>query len=280
MNKPTLKSLQRLVFLGAFILSLLYFGTAAARPVPQGVSITAQVQLSSLSIAPKGIAFQTAIIRLRDEEAFVTGLDVTDGALPLTSLVSNTGDSLTIESQVTGNNHGAAAGLLLEINLDLSNNSTLDTYRMLFQTRSEFALNASGSDAVADIHYALLGVTGQNIIFDPWKLVADSYFDIQPSPVDRSDDFHVDLAPGDTARLTFLIDLQGDTDLFYQSEQDDQFDGSVSFELVLNEVQLEQTDAEVNPIPTLTLWGLVLLAFLLVLLIVYRTKSAGMGGRS
>lgn len=270
MFKGSDRQFSRQLIPGMALFMLLHYGSVGAEPIPPGLSISVQIELNTLSIAPRGAAFQTAAVTLLTDgskTAAISGTQVVAGSLPLSGTLSGTGEVLAIEAQIEGDGAAAASGLLFDIVLDLSNNTIHESYTLSFQAHRNLSLNVTGKDAVADAAGSFTNATIQEQLFNPWKFVADVYFDGQSSPGDSIDVVEIDLPPGTSLRLNGSVDLQGDTNLFDLSGPDDHFDGRTIISLVLDAVRGAQSQGEPTPIPTLSIWGMLLLGALLLTLI-------------
>jgi len=267
-----IRQFNRQLITGMALFISLYYGSVKAEIIPPGLSVSVQLELNPLTIAPRGAASQTASATMLgggSEMAAISGKQVVAGSLPLISTMSEVGDSLAIEAQIEGDGTAAATGLLFDIAVGLVNQTSDESFTLYFQVHRKYSLNVNGKDAVTDVGGAFTNTITQRKLFNPFRLVADVYFDGQPAPVDTVDLFEIDLPPGESIHLSGSTDLQGDTNLFGLSGPDDHFDGNTSISLVLDEVQRAQVQgtATPTPIPTLSFWGMMLLGILLLMLI-------------
>lgn len=239
-----------------------------------GLAITARIDLNPASIVPQGGGDQRAVLSLPgagDSANLAIQGKSASGTLPATGSLEAVGDRITADIHLSATGT-SAAGLLLDISVELANTTANLTYQLRLDANSRLSLTAAGGDAAIDAGIRWSDGNGADAA-PPLALAADALFDQHPSPRTQSTAIPLELPPGTTLHLNGSLDLQGDIGLLQSAGDGDRIEGTVAATLTLAELRPLRAPGDPTPVPALNAWALALLGALLLLAAFARTIS-------
>jgi len=179
---------------------------AAAMPISSDISINGSASIDPLSYNATGGATQGGTLSLRSggvlTQTTFTDLTVNSGPHPLTGSLTQTGDSIGAATHVAGTYAGTTAetqGLFVSYVLNIANNSTTDTYEIIFQANYSNNAQAAGSDAAIFSQTVVSDAALNQLFFTYRKRDTVWGDDTQDSPTSLID---LVLTPQSSAQLT------------------------------------------------------------------------------
>lgn len=271
-------------FFFLFCLSLISTQSSQAMPFDPDLSVTTHLDLDSHSIPTSGTANQTTMYTITQAGiATITNINNLTAvpALPMNGNLTDTDDSIEINSQSTGNAPNAHSGLLTDLTLTLQNTSATKTFSVNLQIQTNLSASVNGADVAADTKTTLQN-NGINLIADK-EAKADVALGLPNDTSNRLQTINLQILPLQTATIMGNVDIMGDTNLIGHSLVDDNWHLSnltkITLSLVSQGIIVPPPSIPANtapvptPIPVNNPISLLLLSLLILLTSMFRTKT-------